>query len=283
MKTKLFLFFAIGYSIISNAQLSAVDYKSKDYIQFKASKTYVVLSGNKKYDTEIKAVMADVWKVTPFSFIGVGELEVRLPEKDASFITLMTIETSNAGQSYHYLGLINGGKKKLSKYKYDDLLAYCPLNFYQNESSLSECHFRLRNMIQSMVLSMDIVQANDIKGSSAGIVKGLREIYNSKAPKIKERTLLFCDETVGKLSEKEIAAICPFKFEICKKEKIAKAIKDKSTEYYYFQPGITLNKSMFVFDPSNGEVVYFDYNMMGLNINKGNIEDLAKAVNPKKK
>ena len=33
---------------------------------------------------------------------------------------------------------------------------------------------------------------------------------------------------------------------------------------------------MFVFDPSNGEVVYFDYNMMGLNINKGNIEDLAK-------
>ena len=36
--------------------------------------------------------------------------------------------------------------------------------------------------------------------------------------------------------------------------------------------------SVIVMDPSNGEVLYFDINMMGLNINKKNIEELAKNV-----
>lgn len=284
MKTKILFLFAFAfYTLIGNAQLSAVDYKSDEYAQFKGSKTYVVLSGNAKFDSEIKSAMTDLWKVTPFSFINGAEFEQKLPEKTASFIALTVIPGAK-GNSYHYLSLINGGQKKLSKYKYDDLLAYCPINFFQNENKLADCSYRVRNMIESMIRSMDIVQKNDIKGNSYGIVKGLQEVYNAKSPKIKERTLLFCEETLGnKITKSDIAGIYPHKFEICSKAKIEQVIKDKSTEYYYFQPAITLNKSMFVFDPSNGEVMHFEFQMMGLNINKGNLEDLAKAVNPKKK
>lgn len=135
-----------------------------------------------------------------------------------------------------------------------------------------------------MIMSMDIVQKKDIRGNSYKIVKGLQEVYNQKTPQIKDRTLLFCDETLGKkITKSDIAGIYPYKFEVCSKAKIEQVIKEKSEEYYYFQPAITLNKSMFVFDPSNGEVMYFEFQMMGLNINKGNIEDLAEAVSPKKK
>ncbi|WP_136667219.1 hypothetical protein [Flavobacterium sp. H122] len=284
MKSKIIFLLALAYSLVGNAQLSAVDYKSKEFNQFKASKTYVVLTGDAKFDSEIKAGMTDLWKVTPFSFISKAEFEKKLPETTASFISFIVISGKNPGQNYHFLALLNGGKKKLSRYEYDDMLAYCPINFFQNENKLTDCSYRVRNMIESMVHSMNIVQKNDIKGNSYKIVKELREKYNEKAPQIKDRTLLFCDVTLGnKITKSDIAGIYPHKFEICSKEKIEQVIKDKSKEYYYFQPAITMNKSMFVFDPSNGEVLYFDYNIMGLNINTGNIEDLAKAVSPKKK
>ena len=281
MKLKIIFLFVTSFTSILNAQLSAVDYKSKDFEQFRGSKTHVVLTGDKKFDSEIKSAMTDLWKVTPIEFISDSEFDNKISDKTASFISLLVVV--GAKNNYHYLGLINGGQKKRTRYKYDDMLAYCPINFYQNENNLVDCNYRVRNMVQSMVQSMEIVQKNDIRGSSYGIVKDLQKYYNTKSYKIKERTLLFCDETLGnKLTNIEVSGFYPFKFEICNKQKIEQVIKDKSTDYYYFQPGITLNKSMFVFDPSNGEVVYFEFSIMGLNINKGNIKDLVEAINKSK-
>lgn len=266
------------------AQLSAVDYKSDEYNSFKASKTYVVLTGDSKFDTEIQSAVKDLWKVTPHEvIINEADFKSKLQDPSASFILLITIGTQHAQQNYHYLALINGGKKNISKYTYDDMLAYCPINHFQNEGKNTDCSYRVRNMIESMVLSMDIVTKNDIRGNSKKIVDSLQEHYNSRSKKIKDRVLLFCDETLGnKITKSDIAGIYPYKFEICNKEKIEQVIKEKSTQYYYYQPGITLNKSMFVFDPSNGEVLYFDFQIMGLNINTKNLEDLANTVKGKK-
>lgn len=77
-----------------------------------------------------------------------------------------------------------------------------------------------------MILTMDLVQKNDIKGNSKNIVQGLQEVYIKEAQKIKERTLLFCDNSFGgKLTQADISGIYPYKFEICSKEKIAKVNK----------------------------------------------------------
>ena len=177
---------------------------------------------------------------------------------------------------------MNGGKKKIYNYKYSDLIAYCPINHFQNEPSDVDCGYRVRNMIESMLQSMELVQKNDLKGNSKKIADQLQEVYNKKAPGIAKRTLLICQETIGsKLTKADIAGVYPYKFEMCSKEKIEQAIKDKSKDYYYFQAGITVNKSMFVFDPSNGEVLYFDYAIMGLDIKKGDLEDLVKAIKGK--
>lgn len=268
------------YNLVATAQLSAVGYKREEYDQFRGSKTYVVLSGDEKFDAEIKSAASELWKITPLSFINNSEFEKLIPEKSASFINLIILE---GGGIYHYLALFNGGKEKIEKYHYNDMLAYCPINFSQNENKLVDCSYRVRNMLESMIQAMEIVEKNDIRGNSLKIVNGLQKIYNSKASIIKERTLLFCDVTIGnKITKSDISGIYPFKFEICSKEKIEQVIKDKNKDYYYYQPGITQNKSMFVFDPSNGEVVYFGYNMMGSNINKGNIKDLAETISGKK-
>ena len=283
MKTKLtFIFSFLFCTAMSFAQLSAVDFKSKEFAQLKASKTYVLLTGDKEYDTEIQSAINDLWKVTPFEFIGGKEFEAKISDKAASFLVLIDIQVGSYGQEYNYMALMNGGKKKLSSYNYKDLIAYCPINRWHDEPKNTDCAFRVRNMIQSMIQSMDIVQQNNIKGNSLSIAEGLTDVYNLKAKAISKRTLLFCEDAIGKkLTKADISGIYPYKFEMCSREKIEQAIKEKSTEYYYFQPAVTMNKSMFVFDPSNGEVLYFDFTTGGMDVKKKHIEDLVDAIKRK--
>jgi hypothetical protein len=284
MKKKIYLLIFLSVAGLNSfAQLSAVDYKSDEYASFKASKTYFVKTGNDRFDTEVENALKDLWKVTSFEVINDNEFKTKIKDKATSYILPVIISTGKPNQDYHYLALVNGGVKSVSHYNYNDMLAYCPINHFQNEMKNTDCAYRVRNMIESMVSTMEIVQKNDIRGNSKKIVDRLMEVYNLKAPQIKDRTLLFCNETLGrKITQADIAGIYPYKFELCDRNKIEQVIKDKSKEYYYFQPTITLNKSMFVFDPSNGDVLYGAYQMMGLNINKGNLEDLAKAVKGKK-
>jgi hypothetical protein len=281
MKKHYLLSIAIAFltAQTSFSQLSAVSYTSDDFAAFKASKTYIVKTGDTKFDDELASAMKDLWTITPFESVDKSAFENKISDKSASFIVSIIIAGDHPNQNYHYLGIINGGRKKISRYSYDDMIAYCPINHFQDEPNNTDCAFRVRNMVESMISAMSIVQKQDIKGGSKGIVDKLEEYYNKRAPQIKKRTLLFCKESIGdKITQSDIAGIYPYKFEICDKAKLAQVIKDKSTDYYYFQPGITMNKNMFVFDPSNGDVLYADYSIMGLNISTGNIKDLAKAV-----
>ena len=153
----------IGISIFtfisfqSIAQLSAVDYDGKEFTQFKGSKTYIVQTGNAKFDDELSSAMKDLWTITPFEIIDSKSLKSKISDKSASFI----LSTSG----YSYLALINGGKKTIEKYEYEDMLAYCPMNYWGNESKNTDCAYRLRNMLQSMVQSMEIVQKHNIHGN----------------------------------------------------------------------------------------------------------------------
>jgi hypothetical protein len=100
----------------SFAQFSAVDYMSKAYEQFKASKTYIVQTGDSRFDKALADAMAELWKVTPIEVIDNETFESKLNDKTGSFMLLVTIKSTHEGQSYHYLALINGGKKKLYQY-----------------------------------------------------------------------------------------------------------------------------------------------------------------------
>jgi hypothetical protein len=277
-----FLFFVCAFH--ARAQLTAVKPTSNEFKQFKAStKTYVVKTGDKKFDTELISAMEDEWKITAFEEISSDAFKKKLKEKDktVSYILLANIEVrhSNYTREYHYLMLINGGYKSIGDYAYDDMIAYCPINHFVNEPENTDCYYRVRNMLQSMIGVIDLLSKNKIKGSGLNAVDQISEIYDKKATHIKDRTLLFCSETMGdKLSEEDIKKLYPYPFEICNRQRLEKVIREKSTEYYYLQPGITLNKSIFVFDPSNGDVLYFAYQAMGLNFNKGNLKDLVEEI-----
>jgi hypothetical protein len=276
---------------ICYGQLSAVDYYSKDFAKFKGTKTYAVRTGDPVFDKELESAMKESWKITSYDFLDSKELEKKISDPSVSFIVLLTIGDQNPyGQNYHYLSLINGGRKKLNSYGYDDLLAYAPINHFGGELENVECGYRVRNMLESMVLAMDVVQKNDIKGNSKKIADKLREYYNQRASNISKRTLLVCEEEVGgdlkghtkkKITKQEFGGIYPYKFEFVSKARLAQVIQERSKDYYYVQLCSTLNHSVFVFDPSNGEVEYFDFKIMGLTLKDSDVEDLVKTMKGK--
>jgi hypothetical protein len=281
------LFLGLIFSTPYFAQLSSVTFRSEEFAQFSASKTFFVKTGDATFDSETENALRDLWKLTPFEVINFETFEEKISDASSSFILSIIISGNHVEQNYHYLALINGGKKSLKKYQYEDMIAYCPINHFQNEPKNTDCSYRVRNMVESMILTMELVQKNNIRGNTFDVVKRLQEIYNSRNNKIKERTMLFCESSFGgKMTKADIAGLYPFKFEMCDKEKIEQVIKDKSTDYYYFQPCFTLNKSVWVVDPSNGEIVYFNFGLGGFGYPKlktSDIEDLTEAVQGKKK
>jgi len=115
------------FTALCSAQLSSVAAKSEDYIQFKASKTYYVQTGNEKFDSEMAAAKKEIWTITPTKSISVADFKMKIKDKTASFNVPILIGYDTQG--YHYLALFNGGKKKIESYNYKDMLAYCPINF----------------------------------------------------------------------------------------------------------------------------------------------------------
>lgn len=282
MCTRIMLFFLLlCSSFFAFSQLSAVGYKSDEYETLLKTKTYVVKTDDWYFDGNMADAMK-AWKITPYDFITTEEFKTKIADKTASFLLPITIFTGTSRQEYHYLALINGGKKKLANYEYNDMLAYAVINHFGNEPVNNNCGYRVSNMLSSMMNAMELVKKNDIKGNTKKMVDNLMEYYRSQSYKIPKRILLVNKSSLGnKMTEEEFGKIYPHKFEFCTQEKLAQVIKEKDTKYYYYQPTITLNKSMFVFDPATGEVLYGDYQMMGLNINKKNVEMLVDAIEGK--
>lgn len=272
---------ALFLSVNAFAQLSAVPANGKELAQFKTTKTCFVQTGNKGFDDNMKIALERSWKVTPYEIIAMEELGTKIKDKTLSFLFPVLIGEPSRG--YHYLALINGGKKRLELYAYDDMIAYAPINHWMDENELTDCGWRVENMIQSMQKAIEFVEKEELTQYAFGLVKSLRTIYKKRSKEISKRTLLVSETIVGKnVSKEDFEKIYPFKMEICPREKIEKAIAEKSKEYFYLQPGITMNKNIFVFDPSNGDVVYFDFDLQGMNFTKGNLEDLVDAIKGKK-
>ncbi len=267
--------------LATHAQLSAIGYKSKEYDALLATKTYVLITGDTAYDNNMKIAMKE-WKLTSYDYIGGEDFKTKISDNSASFILPITIFTGSARQQFHYLALINGGKKNLDKYVYQDMLAYAVINHFGDEETNTLCAYRLTNMVASMVKTMDIVKKNDLKGSPNKIQDELVEYYRSQSSKISKRILLVNRDAIGnKMTEEDFGKSYPYKFEFCSHEKLAQVIRDKDTRYYYYQPAITLYKSMFVFDPATGEVLYGELQIMGLNVNKKNVERLRESIEGK--
>ncbi|QYS89597.1 hypothetical protein [Flavobacterium davisii] len=76
-----FLFLSLFVINLCFAQFTAKEYDSEEFNQFKASKTYVVLTGDEKFDTELTKSMSNTGKQHPIQSFQVKNLKQKLPIK----------------------------------------------------------------------------------------------------------------------------------------------------------------------------------------------------------
>lgn len=267
-------------SLSANAQFAALGYKmTDDYERFLNSTTYVVLTDNASYDTNIVHAVKKYWKITPYKFINYKkDLNKKLRDKKASFLLLVNMSTEEAEDLYNCLALVNGGKPALASYEFIDMLAYSPINHFLNEQVMYNCSYRVSNMVQSILQTLEVVQKEQIKGDLEKVRTQLVKYYRTKSGVVSKRILLVCPDMIGKdMDEEDFKKNYPFKTEFCKKETIEKMIATGDSSFYYLQVNTTALKSIFIIDPFSGEIVYAD-NSKGKFFSKDDLKDMAKTI-----
>ncbi len=262
------------------AQHAALGFKmTDDYQRFLASTTYVVLTDNAAYDTNIVHAVKKYWTLTPYKFINYKrDLNKKLKDKKASFLLLVNMSTEESEDLYNCLALVNGGKPTLGGYEFMDMLAYSPTNHFLNELVMYDCSYRVKNMVQSVIATLEIIQKEQYKGDLEKVRALLVKYYRTKAGSISKRILLICPEMIGnKIDEDDFKKSYPYQTEFCKKETIERIIASGDSSFYYLQVSATAAKSVFVVDPANGEIVYADYST-GKYFSKDDLKDLAKTI-----
>ncbi|MBY0427265.1 MAG: hypothetical protein K2Q22_16640, partial [Cytophagales bacterium] len=255
------------FTASSYAQMAGVSYNEKKFEKFKSGTTYVVKTGFPEFDKDFVTVTKDLWKISNYAFISSEEFKTKVKDNSSYFLVF-----TNFG-----LVLIQGGSS-IDNYGVYDMLAFCPINDLVNEKYADDCKYRIRNMIESMLKTLDIIEQNKMKGN---MISALLKKYNENSPSIKNRTLLFCLENMGPyVTENDIKDYYPYKYEIVTKEKLAQIIKEKNPKYYYYHLMLSSSfKYICVFDPTNGETLYGTYTMTAYTpISVNNLKDLTKKI-----
>lgn len=289
-KTALIITLFFGSLINLNAQYSATAFDSKDFARFSATKkTYGILTGDANYDKAIKAAMTEIWKLTPIDFVTWEAFEKNYNVPENAFIAPCGFSYNKKKNKfvgdgeYQYLALFNGTEKNWNRFMYDDVLAYCPLDYFAGtEFDLISAYKRMPLLIASLQNAVNLVKEQKIGGGSLGMVNKMKDIYNKDAKILKTKTLLINADRRPTIDEADIKKAYPFSFEYVPSAKIEEAIKNKDPKYAIYVTAATKNKSMFVYDAATYKCIYADYQMTGYNVKAKDFEDVAEKITGKK-
>jgi hypothetical protein len=272
---------------------------SEELQTFLHSTTLLVLSGDEEFDKKMEEGFKEYWKVTPYKVVKESELpeyiknpaySIFVPllirvDMQSSTTTLMKPRgNSFYDHSRYWLALYNGGKKSIGKFTSYDEIAYAPFDIYGTETSAEESYFRIPYMIKNINDAVVMVKEKSLVGRRGAIIKSLVSEYNSKAPLLKNKTLLINEDLLSsKIDSKpvfdvELLKLYPYKYKVAKQSEIESLIASKDKNYCYFTTAIDYAKQFFVFDIENQSVAYTIIPGSGIQIEARDIIELTNAI-----
>jgi hypothetical protein len=234
----------------------------QDIAAFFTTKTLVVLEDNPmmEYNSIIKKVMEQEWKVTEYGFISNKEFEEKRFDPQYSFIYMsrVSFEADKTDAAYRFLHLSLGG----DYFRLNEMpdMASIPLAYYEvDEDGYAYKLAILVRFIQNHTLLIkehpEIVTVNVFKH------------YNDNIADIKGKTLYILKEELSPAvnSDAKIKKVYPYKFAIVTRDDIEEAIKERTPDVVFLHKvgpqGTKMNARCYnvVIGAADAKFYYFDF------------------------
>ena len=255
----------------------------EEIVQFKKSKTYVVLEDNpySGYNFKIKEAIKNAWNTTEYEFISQEEYDNKRMETSNSFITLDKVwfTKDKLKAQYNFLCLSLGGDYKNSK----DMPQLCTVPVSYADVDEDNYLYKLSSLLQIIEDHISFVE------NTPGINKvNVKQRINLRASEIKTKELYLVKDELAKdiNSESKLKKLYPYKFKFVSREELEKAIDDKKPNVVFLHkvgPEGTEKKARCyktIIGTEHSKMYYFDYHMISSKKPDGLLaKDIKKIAN----
>lgn len=291
---KLFIVIMSLLSFSAMTQIVTRSYDSDEFKQLLNSRTQIVLTGKTEYDNALKEAVNKYWKITPFDYIKIEDIEKSIQDKSKSFliplIVTVTFKNTDIRKSDYsklksWLSVVNGGKKSFEKYTDNDAICISGFNYYGDEPNYENASYRLDYMVKGINDGIKMTKEKKFEGNAKSMIfTVIKEINKNVITALKEKILVINKDMTSRATKKAIIgsdlfddAKYPYKFKYVGDSEFKNILNGNSSEYLCLIPAIEVNKHIMIYDPGNRNTVYYGWAMQGLKISKGDIKDMLEG------
>lgn len=192
-----------------------------DVERFFNSTTYVLLfNQDMVMDTEIKAAVEELWKITPVKFIDYKQFESLRTDAKNSFLAIAEVRYSNdkGEKPYNFLALSVGGNAG----DYADMPDFGFIPFSTNSGNADDNMYMLPIMLKFLQNHVE-----NLKRNPKVLEESLR-YYNKNVADLENKTILICkDDVTSGVSEERMNKKVKNDVRFVSREEIIKAVEEK--------------------------------------------------------
>jgi hypothetical protein len=251
----------ILFSVLTCYSQSVVPSK-QDIATFFTTKTLVVLEDNPlmEYNSIIKKVMEQEWKITEYDFISSNDFEKKRLDPQYSFIYMsrVTFENDKTDAEYRFLQLSLGG----DYFRLNEMpdIASVPLAYYDVDED--RYAYKL-----GIILRFMQNHAKLIREHPEIVSQNVFKHYNENIQEIKDKTFYVLKEELGNdvNTEAKIKKVYPYKFKLVTTEDIEQAIRDRDPDVVFLHKvgpeGTKIDARCYnvIIGAADAKFYYFDY------------------------
>lgn len=241
MKFYILFTFTIFLNVTAFSQIFYKSFNSQEFQDLQANGVTYIKTGN-ELDAKFEECLMKYWKSTKVRVIDPKKEEYKLNDHDViiSENIIITKSSHDVGPSSYvdasypedllciYSASILNRKEKISKY---NILGYVALDGYNQGADPASVNFYLPFSISGLSNCVEKVIQQKIAGIAPFFNETIADAINVNAVKLKSKTLLIVDNTIGYVNTADLDKN-GIKYHFIEREEIAKSIKDYETSGY---------------------------------------------------
>lgn len=285
---KFYLFLVSLFLIINGVNAQGIG-KCPAHIlntRFVKSKTYILLTNNEQFNTNLINGFEENWTLTEFEFVESLE-NMSLTDTSISYLIPYEINVSDGyGTSNNYprIGLFVGGKETLENRNGASII----FDFFGRERFIEEAGYRAYGIAKILQDIIDVKMT--CESQAAYPAESIFKFYHNNRGTINGKTLLvdeaflvegeYSGGSVNKktMDEATFKGLYKGKVKFVSKDELEEAINSKDANYCYFLPLYYHAKYLFIIDCETGSICYQDHDQGGKFISSKDIKEMAKFV-----